>query len=318
MSYRMTRAGVLATAAAALALPSRPTVAQALEKIRLAGVPSDDMVPEYYAVKTGMYQKAGLDVEIIPTSSGSAATTAIVAGSYEMGKGSPIASFLAHLRGLPLVVVGTNTVWDVRRPFNVITVATDSNIKTGADLNGKIACSPGLNDINTLAISAWMDKNGGDSKTLKWVEIPLSAAGAALAEHRVDVAALLEPALTAAVETGKVRILAPGFNAIAERFIIGLLFANADWAAKHPDAVKKWMRVTYEAGAYTNTHRSETAQLMSDITKIPLPLFAKMTRAETGTTATADPALLQPLIDTAAKYNHIPRAFPARDLYFKG
>ena len=147
-----------------------------------------------------------------------------------------------------------------------------------------------------------MDKNGGDSKTLKWVEIPLSAAGAALAEHRVDVAAMLEPALTAALDTGRVRILAPGFNAIAERFIIGLLFANADWAAKHPDAAKKWIRVTYEAGAYTNTHRSEPAQLMSDVTKIPLPLFSKMT-VPSAADGDRRSGLLQPLIDVAARYN---------------
>lgn len=34
-----------------------------------------------------MYLKAGPDVEIVPTSSGTAATTAVVAGAYEIGKG---------------------------------------------------------------------------------------------------------------------------------------------------------------------------------------------------------------------------------------
>jgi hypothetical protein len=57
---------------------------------------------------------------------------------------------------------------------------------------------------------------------------------------------------------------------------------------------------------------------MSEITKIPLPLFSRMARAECGTVATADPSFLQPLIDAAARYKHISRAFPAKEMYFSG
>lgn len=315
MIRSMTRSRMLAASAAVLAAAPRGSGAQTLEKMRIVGVPTDDMTPVYYAIDKGLYRKAGLDVEVVPTPSGSAATTAVVAGASELGKGSPIASMAAHLRGLPIVAIANGTIWDVRRPYNVITVAADSPVKSGADLNGKVGASPGLNDINSLAISAWVDKNGGDASTLKWVEIPVSAAAAALVEHRVDVSALLEPQLTAALETGKVRVLSPGFNAIADRFVIGLYFTNPDYFAKHGDAVRKWVAVTYAAGAYTNAHRPETAPMMAAVTKIALPLFQKMARAEAGTTASGDPALLQPLIDAAAKYKQIPRAFPAKELY---
>ena len=316
MPLLISRSRMLAATAATLAALPRRAGAQTLEKIRVAGVASDDLTPIYFAVKNGLYQKAGLDVEIIPTASGTAATTAVIAGTYEIGKGSPIASMLAHLRGLPIVAIANNTIWDQHNPYNVITVATDSPAKTGADLNGKIGAAAALNDINQLAISAWVDKNGGDSRTLRWVEVPLSLAAAALVEHRIDVCCLLEPQLTAATETGKVRVLTPGFNAIAERFCIGLYFTNRDFATKHPDAVKKWVRVTYETAAYTNTHHAETAQMMSEVTKIPLSVFLKMTRAEDGTAN--DPGLLQPLIEAAAKYKNIPRAFPAKEMYFTG
>jgi len=305
------------TGAALMAVPRRAR-AQALEKIRVAGVASDDLTNVFYAIKSGAYQKVGLDVEVVPTSSGTAATTATLAGAYEIGKASPIASMVAHLRGLPITVIGGNTIWDERAPFNVLTVASDSPVKTGADLNGKIGASPALNDINQLSISAWVDKNGGDSKTMKWVEIPLSAAPVALEEHRIDVAALLEPVLTAAKDTGKVKVLAPGFDAIARRFCIGVFITNSDWGAKHAEVVRNWIRVTYEVGVYCNAHHAETAPMMSEITKIPLPLFGRMARAECGTLATSDPSFLQPLIDAAAKYKQIPRAFPAKELYFTG
>jgi NitT/TauT family transport system substrate-binding protein len=315
----LTRSQLLAgTGAVALACGPLPLRAQAPPHIRVAGVATDDMTPIYWAVKSGIYQKAGLDVEIVPVSSGTAATTAVIAGAYEIGKGSPIASMLAHLRGLPLVVIANASMWDPKNPFNLTVVAADSTIKTGADLNGKIAASPALNDMNALSIMAWVDKNGGDSKTLKYVELTNSATAAALHEHRVDVAAMVQPQVSDAIADGTVRVLAECFNAIADRFVIANYFANSDWVAKNSDVVKRWVRVTLAAGAYTNTHHNDTVAMMSGVTQIPIDVFRKMVRVEATTPDTADPALVQPLVDVAARYKNIPRGFPAREMFLAG
>ena len=314
---KLTRAHALA-GAAALAVAPQIVRAQELAKVRFAGVPTDDMTPIYWAIKTGMYKKDGLDVEVVPTSSGTVATTAVVAGTYEFGKGSLIASLIAHLKDLPLAVIGNSAIWNPKVKFNLALVAADSPIKTGADLNGKIGAAAGLNDLNQLVIEAWVDKHGGDSKTMKWVEIPNSAAGAALAEHRIDVCALQEPQLSAVLAAGKVRELAPVYSAVSDHFVFGVYFASKPWAEKNPDAVKRWLRTTFEAAAYTNTHHAETVAMMSEVTKIPPAIISKMARIEGATEATSDPALMQPLIDTAAKYKFIAHGFPAKDLMFKG
>jgi NitT/TauT family transport system substrate-binding protein len=312
--HKLSRARALAATVGLAAVP-HVVRAQTLEKIRFAGVPTDDMTPVLYGIKAGLYRRAGIDIEIVPTSSGSVATTAVVSGTYEMGKGSLIASLLAHERKLPLVVVANGAIWDPKVPYNLALVAADSPIKTGADLNGKIGAAAGLNDLNQLVISVWVDKNGGDSKSVKWVEIPNSASGAALAEHRVDVCALQEPQLSAALAGGKVRALAPVYSAISEHFCFGGYFANVEWAKSHGDLVRRWVRATFEAAAYTNTHHAETVSMIAEVTKIPAAIIAKMARIEGATAATSDPALMQPLIDAAAKYNFIPRAFPAKDLF---
>jgi len=310
---RLSRSHVLAGVAAAAALGPRAIGAQTLQRIRFGGVPTDDMTPIYYAIKNGLYEKAGLQVEVVPTASGTIATTAVVSGAYEMGKGSLIASLVAHLRGLPLVVVANGSIWDPKVPFNLALVAADSPIKTGADLNGKIGAAAGLNDLNQLVIQAWVDKHGGDSKTMKWVEIPNSAAGEAVALHRIDVCALQEPQLSAELAGGKVRALAPVYSAVSDHFCFGVFFANADWAAKNTDAIKRWVRVTYEATTYTNAHHAETVEMMAEVTKIQPAVIAKMARVANATSS--DPALLQPLIDAAAKYKNIDHAFPAKELF---
>jgi NitT/TauT family transport system substrate-binding protein len=313
-SLHLSRSRMLAATGSAVALWPTVLRAQTLEKIRLAGVATDDLTPVYYAIKNGLYQKAGLDVEVVPTSSGTAATEAVISGAYEMGKGSLIASLLAHLKGLPLKIVGNGAIWDVKSPFTMMLVAADSMAKTGADMNGKTLASAALNDLNALAMTAWIDKNGGDAKTVKWIELPNSAGGAALADHRVEAISLNEPQLSAALDTGKVRILAPAYSAIGEHFAFTVYFAQPDWAAKHADAIKRWVKVTYDAANYTNAHHPETAPMMADITKIPIAIISKMARVNGSTSG--DPSLIQAAINVAAKYNYIPKTFPARDAYF--
>jgi NitT/TauT family transport system substrate-binding protein len=307
----VSRARILAATAAALAVPRRGST-QTLEKIRFVGVQTEDMTPIYYAMRNGAFKKAGIDLEIVPNSSGSAATAAVVAGTYEMGKGSALASLIAHLRNLPLAVVANGTLWDQRKPLTLAMVANDSPIQTAADLNGKIGGTAALHDIAQLGIVVWVDKNGGDSKSMKWVELPSSAGAPALLEHRVDVASLNEPLITAARETGKIHSLPPCFNAIAERFSIGFHFANADWAAKHQDVLRRYVRVLYESATYTNAHPDETAPMMAEVTKMSTETIRKMSRAPAA--ATSDAALIQPVIDVAARYGYIARSFPASEL----
>ena len=60
MRPQISRAHALAVTAAALVAAPRLVRAQALARIRLGGVATDDLTAVYWAVKTGMYQKAGL------------------------------------------------------------------------------------------------------------------------------------------------------------------------------------------------------------------------------------------------------------------
>jgi len=313
MALRLSRSHLLAASAAALVLTPARLLAQAPEKIRLVGVQTDDLTPVYWALQNGMYAKAGLDIEMIAANSGTAATAAVVSGAYELGKGSVIASLIAHIRGLPLVLVANGVVWDEKAPITLAVVAKDSTVRTGADLNDKIGSAPALNDLGTLGIDVWMDKTGGNSKTLKWIEIPNSAQALTIATHRSSVCTLNEPAYTAAIEAGQVRLLAPCSSAIAEHYVIATYFGNKDWVAKHPEAARAFAHVTYEAAAYTNTHTEATQAMMSRVTKIPPETMRKIFRAPGATSS--DPGLLQPVIDVASKYGNIPSSFDAKDIY---
>lgn len=171
-----------------------------------------------------------------------------------------------------------------------------------------------MNGFNDLATRVWVDKNGGDSKTLKFVEIPFSATEAALVQHRVEASLMVEPMLTASLTSGKTKTLGDAFGAIAARYMQGAYVAERGWATQHVDIVRRFVRVMTEATTFTNAHPTDTVAMMAEVTKTPLGIMQKMKRVVSATSL--DPGLVQPLIDAAAKYHMIARAFPAREFFW--
>jgi NitT/TauT family transport system substrate-binding protein len=308
---RMTALGLLYPA---FALPARAQ--SGLEPLKLIAIPSDAQTPLYYGIKTGIFQKAGIDVQITPASSGTAAMTAVVAGSYDIANTSTVPAMNAYLRGIPVAIVAPQALYTAENPFALLQQAADTTYKTGADLNGKTVAVSALNDISQLTISAWVDKNGGDSSTLKFTEIPAIATDEALAQHRVAAGMLLEPVLDESIAAGRTKTLGDAYGAIAKKVMFAAWVGRVDWAKDHADLLRRFVAAHNQAAAYTNVHPAETAEMMSEITKVPLPIMQKMRRVVCATTM--DPSLIQPLIDAAYHYKQIPKPFAAQELFFTG
>jgi NitT/TauT family transport system substrate-binding protein len=203
-------------------------------------------------------------------------------------------------------------MYDSGSPFALLLVDAHSAISRGGDLNGKVVSTPGLRDIGQLADAAWIDQHGGDSSTVRFVELTMSASAPALEEHRIDATTILEPDLSAAMSSGKLRVLGQSFGAIAPHFLFSAWFAKPEWVKQNPAAAKAFATVVAQAAKYTNGHHAETVPLASAFTGIPMPDYVRMTRAINGTELRA--ADIQPVIDAAAKYHIIASGFSADEL----
>ena len=302
----------LIAGAAGLAAGITPTSvrAQAADKIRVAGVPTEDATNMYYAVKTGIFQRAGIDVEMVDTGSGTAAVAAMVSGTYEMARPSMLSMVLAHARGIGVTLVTAANVHDVRRPLSLLQVAPDATIRSGGDLNNKVIGVPSLNDINSIAVRAWSEKNGGDWRTLKFVELPNTLMESALTSHRIDAAVMQSPWLWSSLDARSTKTIGDAWGAIAPRFIIGVNVARTSWAADHGDVLRRFAKAYKTATIYCNAHQAETAPYAAELTKMELATVQKMHRAIVPTELRI--AEIQPVIDAAARYGVIPEVFPAR------
>lgn len=307
----------IATISGAAALAPRCVRAQsaASEKIRFVTIPHDSLTPIYYGLEHGHFQRAGIDLEIVLTSSGAAATTAVIAAAYEIGNSSLLATMAAHLRGIPIAIVAPMSLYTPQNPASLLQVAVDSTSKTGADLNGKTVAVSALHDLSDLSIRAWVDKTGGDARTLQLIEIPNSATPEALVQHRVAAGLLNEPLLDISINAGTTKTLGDALGVIAPKFMYGGLIARSDWADAHADLVRRFSRAMTQLAAYTNVHPAETVAMMADVTKVPVAVMQKVRRVLCATAL--DPRLVQPLVDAAARYQEIDRAFPAEELFWE-
>jgi NitT/TauT family transport system substrate-binding protein len=299
---------VLAAGATARAQNAAPD----LLVLRLASSPADDTMPVIYAQQNGAFRRAGLDVQLTRATSGSAVAAAVAGGSVDIGKSSIVSIVTAHAKGLPFVWIAPGSMYNPASPDGGLIVATNSAIKSGRDLNGKIVATPALGDLNTIATRAWVDQNGGDSKTIQFVEVPVAAQAAALDEGRIAAGGIINPFLGEALASGKARFLAPFYSAIANKFMLSGWFTTADFAAKHHDAIAGFQRIIDTTSTYTNAHHAETVPLLASWSSITLDAAAHAPRMTNGTRIAAGD--VQPVIDLLARYAVIPKAFDARDM----
>lgn len=311
MQTTFSRSTFLAAAAAATLAP-RLGAAQTLVPLRATSAIDDPATPFLYAMQGGLFRKAGLDATIARSTSGAAAASALVGGSFEVAKASTISFLSAYAHGLPLVAVAAAGDYDISRPNAALAVKPDSSIHTGADLNGKIVAVSALNDVFTLVARAWVDGHGGDSSTIKFVELPMSSAAEALGAGRIDAAVIVEPYLDGDLEAGTIRNLGDPVGAIGRHHTDSVWFMTADYVKKNPDVVNRFMRTIRDAAIYVNGHPAETAPLLIEFAKME-PSRLKYRTIE-GTRL--DPANLQPLIDAAYRYKFIPDHINAKDLIY--
>jgi NitT/TauT family transport system substrate-binding protein len=285
------------------------TRADDLPTIHIGTTPIDAGAEPYYAQAMGFFKAAGINVEIQPMANGAVLSAAVASGALDIAQSNVVSLSSAHERGIPFVIVAPASLYTYKQPQSALVVAANSPLKTAKDMNGKTIAVNGLKTISQLGPDAWIDSNGGDLSTVKFIELPFGAMEQALTGGRVDAALISEPNLTEARQHG-LRVLNNVYDSIAPDFLIGSWFTTATWAKAHPDLVKKYIAVMAQTARWANTHHAESAKILEAETKTPVT--ANTSRVIFGETINL--TQIQTLIDACAKYGIIKTRFPASDI----
>jgi NitT/TauT family transport system substrate-binding protein len=308
---RAAAARLVLAALLTLCASAAPGTGQTVATVRIATIPAENGAEVYYAKEMGFFAKAGLNVEVQSIQNSGAIASAVASNAVDIGYGTLVPLSLAHIKEIPFVIVAPTVVYTSAAPNSALVVAAGSPIRSAKDLTGKTVGINGIGNISEYGPRAWIDRSGGDSTSVKFLELAFSEMPAALAAGRIDAAWLTEPYLASAKKNG--RVLADAFDAIAKEFLIGGWFTTSQWAKDHPDAVARFAAVIRETAAWANKNPAKTADILVKYTKIDPATVATTVRSHYAERLT--PSLMQPVIDVSAKYGKF-APFPAADLIY--
>jgi NitT/TauT family transport system substrate-binding protein len=310
---KVIRSVAVALVLAGLAASGVPRAgAQSLIPVHLVSTLTAGVGTPLYAQQAGIFRKYGLDVDVAPMSSGTAGMAAVIGGSANVVYANTLSLVEAHDRGIPLVVIAPGAYYNTNRPYAVLMVRLDSPVRTGRDLNGKVIGSSALRDINAITTMAWIDANGGDSKTVKTIEVANSALLPAIEQGRIEAATILPPFYVQGVESGKFRIIGKPWDMVAKTFEVGVWAASSDWAAKNPDVVRRFAAAMREAAAALTASPTRSVDLVAAFTKIDAAVVAKSPPSLDP--QYVEPIDLQPVVDASLKFGLIQKGFDAATL----
>lgn len=313
----MRRRTVLAGCGAALVSPFADVqIVRAADPVtmRAGNVPIDSSSEIYAAQNEGFLAKNGITVEIQNFTNGNAIAAAVVSGSLDVGGINVLSLASAHEKGLPLKIAASGSTYTTKNPTTVMLVPNASPLKTARDLSGKVVAVNVLQGIAHVSAESWIDKNGGDSKQVKFIELPFSAMPAALVANRVDAAVVAEPQYTQS--RNDTRLFGKSYDGIADLWMIDAWTVSESWLQANPDVARRFSDAMQQAAVWANRNHDKTAELVSAATKIDISIVREMHRATF--LEHVNLGVVQPVIDVGAQYGALSARFPAVDLFYPG
>jgi len=272
-----------------------------------------DNAAMFMAMEKGFFKSEGLELETVPMAGGAVIVQGVTSGDLQFGWTNMISLYQAHVEGFDFkLVAGGATNVKSAKESHTIQVLKTSAVKGAKDLEGKTVAVNTLNNIVHLMAMAWIDKNGGSSGKVKFVELPFPQMEAALSGGKVDAISVHEPFATAALAKGMSRVLAQPWGEVLPKFLIASWFASEKWIAKNKESAQAFVRaINLGIDAVRADPDGSRAAMIKwagvspELAgKIGIPVFEK----------TITEKDVQATIDLTQKYKLIGRAIKARDV----
>lgn len=226
-----------------------------LEKtdLKVGVMPLADYGAVYWAKDKGFFEKAGLNVELVPLQGGPIGIQKAATGEVDFSFSNTMSSTQAINGGAPVTTVVLTS--SIGAGGIGVYVTPDSPIKTMADLQGKTVGINTTNNIGDVSFRNLASSEGLDSKPT-WVEVPFNEMIAGVQAKSVDAGYLPEPFASAAVEAGLRQVvdLTEGPNA---KLPVSTFVASNNFVAESPTTTEAFVAAMYAAGNDISSKEAE-------------------------------------------------------------
>ncbi len=255
--------GFAAILGAAILIAAAPGRAADTLHVGKASPTSDVMLPVDIGVKTGIFQKHGLDVDVNTFTGGAKLHQAMAAGAIDIGVGAG-AEFALLARGAQELAI-CNAAGPA--PFLGVGVGADSTAKSLDDLKGKkIGVSSNGSLTYWLALELARAKGWGPNG-----DTPVTTGNdaqsyvAALKTHAIDAFISTTSLSLQLQERHEGRLLAP-VTSFTGNMAAGVIFATKPTIAQHPDLVRRFLAGWFDTIDWMRHHKDEAVTMTSELT----------------------------------------------------
>ncbi len=262
-----------ASSVASSGAPTRPPMTPTgAGSLRLALLPTTDVVPFYVAQAQDYFKQQGLSVELIPVSS-AAERDQLMATQQTDGAMTDLMSAVTFNASKPTLKV-VRIVRQARKdaPLFSILVPKDSPVKTVQDLKGKeIGISQ--NTVIEYLTQRMLEKEGFAAADIKTTNIPaIPTRLQVMQQGQVAAANLPEPFTSLAILQGA-RVIID--DSKYPEYSQSVLIFRTDLVEKRPDDIKKFLVAYDKAIADIRATPDKFRNILIDTSRVPDPLKDK-------------------------------------------
>jgi NitT/TauT family transport system substrate-binding protein len=247
-------------------------------QVHMALAPSLASLPEYVALKQGMFKAQNLDVTI-QSSADITNLPAALGKQFDFGVGLQNVLISASASGLPLVACGGGQVEASKAPNSGLIVKGNSGIKDPKDLVGKKVGVATVNGSMGLEFLWWLHQNGVDQNKVQLVQVAFANMADQLASGSVDAVFPLVPFVTGVLAKvpGSVKLGDPGLSVGNGTPTQGsFLMCDKTWAKQHSDVVCNAEKAMADAIDFIDKSPDQAKQILSGYSNIPMAALANI------------------------------------------
>ncbi|MGP4110590.1 ABC transporter substrate-binding protein [Streptomyces sp. 4N509B] len=205
----------------------------------------------------GLFEKYGLDLEIVDMSSGTQTFPALVAGEIDSLEGSPGALYPAAAQGQDIRVVGSSM------PGLAYALYAKDDIASVEDLEGASIAISAPNALPAQVAQAILRSRGVDTDSIQWVN-----AGSNADRYRAVVSGAADAASSPSdfvpqSESEGVRVLAESIEVVPD-FPRYTVMARGEALEDRPEGMVRFLAAMAEGIQYAIDHPDEAAEISAE------------------------------------------------------
>lgn len=238
------------------------------ETIRVGVLSIADSLPIFAAEQEGMFEAAGLNVEVYPFKSSADQSKAVEAGELDIVMNDMIVQSLMKKADTDTKVINMAFGADPTEGRFVVVAAPNSGIEKPEDLIGKrVAIS--TNTMMEYLMAQYEDYFDLDASGIELVNMPdlMLRVETLLQGKDIDAAILPDPLATFAISKGGVAVIDD--TTLDENYSQSVYLATNEFMSKHKSELKTFVKVLQDSMTDINEHPDKYRALLMEKARVP-------------------------------------------------